>query len=100
VTYRLKIKPPALRDIQVIRRDYEAVSPELARRFDAEILRALEQIESMPTIYARVHRNCQQVSLRRFPQVITYLIDGETVVVIAVMHCHRDPALWKRRTEP
>ena len=100
MTYRLQIKPPAFRDIQEIRKEYQAISTDLAERFDSELLRLLEQIESMPTIYAQVELNCRQACLRRFPQVVTYLIDGETIVVLAVLHGHRDPALWKCRAEP
>ena len=100
MTSRLRIKPAALRDIQEIREDYERLSSDLAERFSSELLRVLEQIESMPTIYAPVDLNCRQVCLHRFPQVVTYMIDGETVVILAVLHGHRDPQLWKRRPKP
>ena len=99
MTYRLRIKPPAVRDILEIRNDYGAVSSDLAERFEFELLRVLEQIESMPTIHAQGDLNCRQACLRRFPQVVTYLLDGETVVVLAVLHGHRDPEMWKRRAE-
>jgi plasmid stabilization system protein ParE len=34
---------------------------------------------------------------RRFPYLILYRSDGETITVIACMHAHRDPQSWMAR---
>jgi len=37
--------------------------------------------------------------LTRFPYGLIYLVEDETIVVVAVMHSSRDPIVWQRRLE-
>jgi len=37
--------------------------------------------------------------LRRFPHRVLYLIDGERIVLFAVMNHRRDEPVWRERLE-
>ncbi len=94
---RLRIKPGALEDIRELRLEYALISEVLAEGFSQELLRVLERIETTPELYALIELGCRQVRLNRFPHVVTYLIDGDRVVVLAVLHGRRKSKTWKLR---
>lgn len=46
------------------------------------------------------YRGTRQALIRRFPYGIIYLpvAEPDTIVVLAVLHCGRDPTLWRQRS--
>jgi toxin ParE1/3/4 len=34
-----------------------------------------------------------------FPYAVLYTIEQDCVLILAVMHCHREPGYWRRRTK-
>ena len=40
----------------------------------------------------------RKLNTDRFPYQIVYLIEGETIIVVAVMHQSRKPGYWKERS--
>lgn len=36
--------------------------------------------------------------MRVFPYAILYSIEADYVLIMAVMHCHREPGYWKNRS--
>ena len=98
MTDRLRIKPEAVEDIRQIRDEYAAIADQLAERFSEELLRVLSLVETMPEAYAIVEREYRQVCLNHFPHVVAYIVNGGSVVVLAVLHGHRNPETWKRRS--
>ena len=55
------------------------------------------RIVKTPEIHAVVYRSLRLTLVKRFPYVVCYLFENETVYVVAVFHGHRDPAVWKSR---
>lgn len=94
---RLVVRSAAEADIADAALWYEA----RARGLGAEFLRAVDvalaEIDRMPERFPVVHRQCRRALLRRFPFAVYYVLDNETVSVIACMHAHRDPQAWERR---
>jgi len=37
--------------------------------------------------------------LRRFPYCVFYILEPNEIVVLACMHGHRDPQLWRERRD-
>ena len=60
--------------------------------------KALRKISKNPFLYPMVHRNTRRILIRRFLFAIYYLIEQESVIVIAVMHGSRHPKRWQYRT--
>jgi plasmid stabilization system protein ParE len=47
--------------------------------------------------YQDLRLGIRRALLRRFPYAVYFAVDGDVVVVIAVLHASRDPAEWQRR---
>jgi plasmid stabilization system protein ParE len=35
--------------------------------------------------------------LQRFPYAVYFILDDQIIVILAILHQRRDPAVWKRR---
>jgi plasmid stabilization system protein ParE len=77
---------------------YLSRSPDAARKFDAEVERALAQIVQAPGRWAAGPHNTRKFLLRRFPFVLIYReISAGSIQVVAVAHTSRKPGYWKQR---
>lgn len=87
------LRPEAEADLAGAVEWYESVAPGLG----AEFLRAAEaviaQVRRTPAPYPVVSHSARRAIPRRFP----YLLIDREILVIACMHAHRDPRLWRRR---
>ena len=55
----------------------------------------IEHPESGPVTLGSIRRRL----VRRFPYAILYTIEADHILIIAVMHGHREPGYWKDRLE-
>ena len=76
---------------------YEDRQPGLGAQFVAEIDRAIELASKHPDRYPIKHRQIRHVRARRFPYSVFYVAEAEQMVVLAVFHARRDPAIWQAR---
>jgi plasmid stabilization system protein ParE len=65
--------------------------------FLAELRAAYLRIIEGPRRYQATSTGVRRVQLRRFPYIVYFVIEGEVVIVFAVLHARRDPAIWQRR---
>jgi len=96
----LRLRPEARLDLEAAARWYEAQEPGLGRRFLEEVRQAFRRIQSNPEAYGSAYRNTRRALIRRFPYGVIDLPVPEqgTIVVLAVLHCGRDPKLWRQRS--
>lgn len=87
------LRREAERDLEGAAKWYEDQSRGLGHRFLDEVLRTLDAIQGHPRLYPQVHEMVHRAVTHRFPFGVFYLVDGEDIVVVAVMHASRDPAL-------
>jgi toxin ParE1/3/4 len=80
---------------------YHASSSRAAERFLLAVGLAFARIEAQPTsqVIVDVKTGARRALLRKFPHRVLYLIDGEQIVVFAVMHRRRDAPAWRERLE-
>jgi plasmid stabilization system protein ParE len=76
---------------------YEAQRPELGVEFIAEIDRCVAAVVQQPLLYPVVHGGMRRVVAKRFPYSVYYRIEPDHIVVLAVFHSSRSPAIWQRR---
>jgi plasmid stabilization system protein ParE len=76
---------------------YEAQRPNLGAEFVAEVDRCMAIAVERPTSYPVVHANTRRISTRRFPYSIYFRAELTRIVVLAVFHWRRDPAIWRSR---
>ena len=76
---------------------FEAQRPILGVQFIAEIERCVSIAAEKPHAYAVVRQDIRRVTARRFPYSIYYRAEQSRIVVLAVFHGSRDPAIWQGR---
>jgi toxin ParE1/3/4 len=99
VKYRLVIKQLADRELQVAAEYYGRIRVDLKDGFLKEVTQSLLLIEENPLRRAPNTLGVHQFTLSRFPFVISYVVNGNHVFVIAVLHEGRRSEEWEKRLE-
>lgn len=76
---------------------YEEQRVGLGADFIAEVQQALDLIANAPGRYPVAHGDVRVVLVRKFPYGVYYRVKPDRVVVIAVFHSSRNPAIWQSR---
>ena len=94
----LVFRPPALSEYEDAAAWYDAQQPGLGTEFVAEIESTLQKIADQPDRYPIALRTTREAPVARFPYCVYYRAHPSRIVVTAVFHNSRDPAVWQRRT--
>jgi toxin ParE1/3/4 len=97
IEYRLISEPPADLDVEAAFEWYETERPGLGLEFLDELRASYNRIADGPLKYQELRGGIRRALLRRFPYAVYFGIEGDIVVVVAVLHASRDPAEWQRR---
>ena len=76
---------------------YESKRIGLALEFMAEIDRCVSLASENPLQFAVVREDIRRVVANRFPYSIYFRAEHQRIVVLAVFHGSRDPAVWLAR---
>ena len=94
--YRLISEPPADFDVEAAFEWYENERSGLGLEFLDELRAAYNRIADSPLKYQELRGGIRRALLRRFPYAVYFAIEGDVVIVVAVLHASRDPAQWQR----
>jgi plasmid stabilization system protein ParE len=84
-------------DIEEAFRWYEKQSHGLGAEFLRAVDACLALIARQPELYPEKYKHARQALLRRFPYSIYYVIQPNTVDVLACFHERRNPRRWQSR---
>ena len=76
---------------------YNNESEGLGYRFAAEVRRTVSRIRRHPHAWTPLSERTRRCRTSGFPYGIIYQIRENVILVVAVMHLHRDPECWKSR---
>ena len=76
---------------------YEGEEPELGFGFLEELRAAYQRILDHPFGYQELRSGIRRALTRRFPYAVYFAVEGESIVIVAVLSTARDPAEWQRR---
>jgi plasmid stabilization system protein ParE len=76
---------------------YEDMEPGLGQDFAVEVYSAIQRAVAYPRIWVVLEGEVRRALARRFPYGILYSEEDEGILIVAVMHLHRDPDYWKGR---
>lgn len=93
----LRLAAAAEEDLRGAADWYRRQAAGLDLRFRDAVREALGRITERPALYPKVHRELRRALVHRFPYSIFYRVTDETVLVVAIVHQARDPAIWQRR---
>jgi plasmid stabilization system protein ParE len=91
MAFRLKFSSRALREIGEVQEWYELQSPGLGEEFIVAIELQLKRLEQAPLLYAEVIPNVRRAFLPRFPYGLFYVVRGNLIHILAVLHDARNP---------
>jgi len=78
---------------------YEDSGPSLGYQFAIEVFAAVERIKANPRLWPLLNNEVRRCLIHRFPYGVIYSVDdtNSTVLILAVMHLHREPGYWSAR---
>ena len=94
MAFRLKISGRAVREIGEARDWYEARSLGLGSEFESALELQLRRLEQTPELYAEIVTGVRRALLPRFPYGVFFVIRGDLVYLLAVIHNVRNPKRW------
>ncbi len=76
---------------------YEDRQAGLGAQFVSEINRVVELVANHPERFPARHLEIRCAQARRFPYSVFFRPEANRVVVLAVFHARRNPAVWQAR---
>jgi plasmid stabilization system protein ParE len=76
---------------------YEGEAPGLGGRFRAEIDRTVQRMAVAPLQFRPVFKTVRRARVKIFPYGLFFVIEDDTLWVIACFHSRRDPQEWQSR---
>ena len=89
--------PEAIAELREAIRYYEHQSPGLGRRFFDEVNFYIALIIEYPTRFALRNSGIYRANLKVFPFNVNFLIEDETIAIVAIANNKRRPYYWEDR---
>ncbi|MBI3878063.1 MAG: type II toxin-antitoxin system RelE/ParE family toxin [Verrucomicrobia bacterium] len=96
---RFEFHPEALAEYEDAARYYAGCQEGLELRFIASVESAVHRIAEAPEIWLVLEGDVRRCLTRVFPYAVLYSIEQNYILIVAVMHCHREPGYWRHRTK-
>jgi plasmid stabilization system protein ParE len=94
VAYRLKFSERAACEVGAAYEWYETQSQGLGLEFELAFELQLKRLEQVPLLYPEVVSGVRRTLLPRFPYGVFYVVRGDLVQILAVVHNARNPKRW------
>lgn len=95
--HRVIVRLIAETDIVEAARWYELRDQGLGAEFIRAVDACIAAIERNPRQYPVVYENIRRTLLRKLPFAIFYLVENESIVILACLHTKRHPSVFKAR---
>jgi plasmid stabilization system protein ParE len=89
--------PEAKAEFAAAARWYSDVSPGLGKQFRRETKATVSRIARAPQAFSVLRDDIRCHMLHRFPYGLLYQVHADHILVVAVMHLHREPDYWVHR---
>lgn len=95
--YRLIAELSVDLDVEAAFEWYEREQAGLGVEFLDELRATYDRIGDGPLKYEELRGGIRHALLKRFPYAVYFAVEGDIIVVVAVLHASRDPTEWQRR---
>jgi len=93
----VKFHPDAESEMIAAAACYEEQQPDLGKRFLTSVQDAVNRIILNPRLYPAVELDVRRCLTKTFPFGVLFREQTGRIIIMAVMHQHRDPDYWKNR---
>ena len=97
MTLRIVFRRAAKREFENAAVRYDEQRLGLGEEFTIEIEQALARAAAAPERYPIVFGDIRRTVARRFPFSVYFRVRLDSMVVLALFHGRRNPAIWRRR---
>jgi plasmid stabilization system protein ParE len=94
---RVEFHPEALAEFRAAAEYYETQQTGLGERFANAVEAAVAHIVAAPKSWRIIEDDIRRCLTKVFPYAVLYLIEHNHILVVAVMHCRREPGYWHNR---
>lgn len=88
----------AVLEAREAREYYEAQGPGLGDRFAVELEAAVRRARELPLAWPEVDPPVRRALVNRFPYLLHYAVEADTLLILGVYHSKRRPISWVDRT--
>lgn len=89
--------PEADKEVDEIVGYYDGIDDTLGDEFFTELHNAITRVLQLPDAWQKVWPSARRCLLSRFPYQLVYQERPEGILIVAVMHLHREPNYWVDR---
>jgi toxin ParE1/3/4 len=94
---RYVFHPEALTEYAEAVQYYTGQRVEIAQAFINAVEDTIYRIRESPARHGVIEDDVRRCMTQRFPYGILYTIEQDYILIVAVMHCSREPGYWKSR---
>jgi toxin ParE1/3/4 len=94
---RYEFHPEALEEYLQATSWYTERDPGIALAFVESVEEAIQRILESPERWRIIDEDIRRCLTRVFSYAILYTIEVDYVLIVAVMHCSREPGYWRTR---
>ena len=97
MSFTLIVNPHATQDAEESAIWYEKQKAGLGKEFVKAIDEGINSIQNNPYHFSVLKKNFRRIIIGKFPFGIFYLIENNTIIILAVWHFKRKPFGWLRK---
>jgi toxin ParE1/3/4 len=97
MSFPIRLLPEAKAEFDLAADWYDRQRAGLGVDFVRAVRKVLDRIAANPRLHMTTYRDVRKAVVNRFPYVVLYREENGEVIVIAIFHCARNPAIWQAR---
>ena len=91
--------PEALTEFEQATRYFSDIQSALGLRFVASVESAIGRILESPAAFRPFEPGVRRCLTHIFPYALLYSVESDHILILAVMHCRREPGYWRIRAQ-
>ena len=96
---KYRFHPEAVAEYEEAASYYATRQPGLDLRFIECVEAAVRGVADAPSQWGLFEDDVRRCLVHVFPYAVLYTIEADHILIVAIMHCSREPGYWRLRVE-